>query len=238
VIVHILKLERLYLILYGEKIKKSDFIKTYCKVTPVSVIFPYKIGEFFRMYCYGMLIDNVLKGIIIILLDRLMDTMALITVIILVWIFNGGSMVSFVYLLLIFLLFMFIVYSAFPKVYKFWKRYFLREKASEYNLKVLKFLERLNTVYCEVESVAKGRGTILYCISLIVWGVEIGSLCLLNGIDRHGYINDIISDYLISAMRGNQSIELKRFVISSVAVLIVVYLIIKASKMTARKKDS
>jgi hypothetical protein len=167
-----------------------------------------------------------------------MDTMALITVIILVWIFNGGSMVSFVYLLLIFLLFMFIVYSAFPKVYKFWKRYFLREKASEYNLKVLKFLERLNTVYCEVESVAKGRGTILYCISLIVWGVEIGSLCLLNGIDRHGYINDIISDYLISAMRGNQSIELKRFVISSVAVLIVVYLIIKASKMTARKKDS
>lgn len=121
-IVHVIKAGRLYLALYGSDMPFFTYIKTYCKVTPVSVILPYKIGEFFRMYCYGQQLNNYLKGIVIIILDRFMDTIALVTMILLIWIFNGWHITSFVYILLVFLLVIVSLYIIFPSVYTFWMK--------------------------------------------------------------------------------------------------------------------
>lgn len=222
--------------LYGYGVNLISYMKTYCKVTPVSVVIPFKLGEFFRMYCYGNQLGDGLKGIVIILLDRFMDTIALVTAILLGWAFNGGQITAFVYLLLVFLVFVLLLYFVYPGVYKFWKRYLLRAKASKRKLAVLKMLETLNKIYCEIENVAKGKGIILYFMSLLAWGVEIGSLTLLQGISKDGEVSQIILDYLASAMSGNQSIELKQFVIKSVVLLIVLYLVIKAGEMILGKK--
>lgn len=62
IIVHSVKAGRLYLSLYGSDMDFHTHLKIYCKVIPVSVIFPLKLGEFFRMYCYGRQLENVLKG--------------------------------------------------------------------------------------------------------------------------------------------------------------------------------
>lgn len=84
-LVHVLKAGRLYLALYGTRRKLRTYLKKYCIVTPVTIILPFKIGELFRMHYYGSQIGNVLKGIVIIFLDRFMDTLALVTTIL----FNG-----------------------------------------------------------------------------------------------------------------------------------------------------
>jgi hypothetical protein len=236
ILVHTVKAGRLYIILYGSEVDTVSYIKTYCKVTPVSVVLPYKIGEFFRIYCYGNLIGNFIKGIVTILLDRFMDTIALITVVVLVGMFYGFRMTSFMYLLLIFLVTLLFVYYAYPGVYRFWKKYLLRSDATEHKLTLLRILETLNVLYSEIEQVTKGRGMILYIMSLFAWGIEIGSLKLLNTISGEGNLAQVISDYMTSAMSGSQSIELKQFVIVSVTFLIIIYVIIKAVKMTVGKK--
>lgn len=236
VFVHIIKAGRLYLILYGSDVDAVSYIKTYCKVTPVSVVFPYKIGEFFRIYCYGCLIGNVVRGMITILLDRFMDTIALITIVILVGMFYGFRMTSFMYFLLVFLVNLLFVYYAYPGVYKFWKKYLLRSEATEHKLTLLRMIETLNVLYSEIEQVTKGRGMILYIMSLLAWGIEIGSLTLLSTLIGDGNLGQIIADYMTSAMSGTQSIELKRFVIISVTFLIIVYFIIRAVKMIVGKK--
>lgn len=235
-LVHFVKAARLYLALYGLNVDLNSYVKTYCKVTPTSIVIPFKLGEVFRMYCYGQLLQSPVKGVIIILLDRFMDTIALVTAILLAWILFGGHMTTFVYILLIFLVFVLFIYFVYPSVYKFWKSYLLKSDASEHKLAVLKMLEMLNMIYKEIESVAKGRGIILYFMSLVAWGVEIGSLILLNEISRNGKISQIISDYLTSAMKGNQSTELKQFVIVSVALFILVYIVIKVCRMTFDRK--
>ena len=58
VFAHMIKAGRLYLALYGADIGWETYLKVYCKVTPVSMIFPLKVGEFFRMYCYGKELKN------------------------------------------------------------------------------------------------------------------------------------------------------------------------------------
>lgn len=237
-LVHAVKAGRLYLALYGSDISFLTYLKVYCKVTPISVVIPYKLGEFFRMYCYGRELRNYLKGIIIVLLDRFMDTIALVSMIILIGAFNGGSITSFVYILLAFLCLAVLLYLVFPGVYTFWKQYILRAKATEHKLAILKMLETLNRIYQEIKSVSRGRGVILYFMSLVAWGVEIGSIALISGLSGEGKLNKMMSGYLASAMSGNKSAPLKRFVFVSVVLMILMYVIIKAVEMLKEKRDS
>lgn len=227
ILVHFLKASRLYLALYGSNINGSSFVKTYCKVTPVSVILPFKLGELFRMYCYGQLIGNMLRGIIIILFDRFLDTAALITVIFLTCILSGGKPDLFVYILIFFLLLIFVIYYAYPGIKKFWTNYLLKSMATERKITALKFLDKVSDVYNEIENVAKGRGIILYLVSLIAWGTEICCLYILGKINFVSEINQDIFEYLKSALNSNPSEELKRFIVVTIFLLIAVYVVLK-----------
>lgn len=234
--VHAIKAGRLYLVLYGSDISFLTYIKTYCKVTPVSVILPFKIGEFFRMYCYGRQLNNYLKGIVIIILDRFMDTIALITMILLIWAFNGWHITSFVYILLVFLLVIVSLYMIFPNVYSFWMKYLLSARATQHRLTALNILDKLNIIYKEITNVSKGRGAILYFMSLVAWIIEIGSVAILNGFTKEKQLDAEISEYLSSAISGNQSVELKRFIFVSILLLVIIYIAVKIVIMVSEKR--
>ena len=236
VIVHFLKAFRLYLALYGSDISASSYAKIYCKVTPVSILLPFKLGELFRMYCYGHQIGNMLKGIVTVLLDRFMDTIALVTMIIVMWLYSGEAIIPLVYLLTVFLIAAVIVFIVFPGLYSYWKKYLLRAKGTPRKLRVLFFLDKMDMVYAEIVNVSKGRGIILYVLSLLAWVTEIGSVSLLNGLGAGGSLSDKISEYLRSALSGAQTLELKRFILISVVLMIVIYLLVKLSDLATGKE--
>ncbi len=238
IIVHSVKAGRLYLSLYGSDMDFHTHLKIYCKVIPVSVIFPLKLGEFFRMYCYGRQLENVLKGTVIILLDRVMDTTALVTMLLLVRMFSGGHMTLLAYILIIFLAMMLIAYCVFPGIYRFWKKHILRAPATEKGLAALKMLEMLSAVYLEIEGVVRGKGIILYFMSLVAWGVEIGSVILLNEIPGGGGLDGVITGYLMSALGGGQSVELARFVFASIVLLMVTYIMMKFNEGYRKRRKS
>ncbi len=236
ILVHSVKAGRLYLILYGTEVDFISYLKIYCKTTPVSVVFPFKTGEFFRMYCHGKQQGSLLKGVVIILLDRFMDTFALVTTIFLAWMFNGGHIATLVYVLLAFLAFVLLLYFVFPGVYKFWKKYTLRAKATKHRLAVLKMLDTLDMIYREITNVSVGRGLILYCLSLIAWGVEIGSIAVLCGLSQKGELTQTITDYLMAAMGGAQSVELRQFVFVSVILMVSIYIIVKTVEFMGERR--
>ena len=228
VIVHFLKAFRLYLALYGAGLSASSYAKIYCKVTPVSILLPFKLGELFRMYCYGYQINNILKGIITVLLDRFMDTIALVTMIIAMWLYSGQPIIPLVYLLVVFIVAALVIFIVFPGLYSYWKKYLLRAKATPHKIAVLHFLDKTNLVYEEIANVSRGRGIILYVLSLLAWIVEIGSVVIMSKINDAGALTPKISEYLRSALSGAQSPELKQFILISVILMIVIYLLVKA----------
>lgn len=225
--VHAIKAVRLYLALYGTGISWTSFLKAYCKVTPVSVSLPFKIGEIFRMYCYGHEIKNGLRGTIIILLDRFMDTLALVTIILVICFFNHGTISQVVYVLILFLAVLLITYYVFPGIYTFWKQFLLSVKATERRLGCLKILEKLRIVQDEISGVTRGRGALLYALSLIAWAVELGSIALISGYEGNRNAETVISNYLSAALGIDKSAELQHFVFYSVFILAAVYLLLK-----------
>ncbi len=235
-IVHFIKAGRLYLALYESGPDLCTYLKIYCKVTPVSVVFPYKAGELFRIYGYGTKLKSLIRGIVIVVLDRFMDTMALLTIILLVRIFNGGHISAFTYVLFLFLIFVLLIYLLYPGVYTFWKKYILKTKATEHKLAVLKILELFHNVYQEMAHVSSGRGMILYVMSLAAWTAEIGSLVLIGDAAADGTVSEMIAVYLESAMGNARSAELRQFVFVSVMMMTVVYAGIKLSERMTGKK--
>lgn len=236
--VHLIKAARLYLAFYGTELKLSEFLKTYCKVTPVSLIFPYKLGEFFKMYCYGKGFANPLRGVVIVLLDRFMDTVALVAMILFVWLFSGGRVTGLVYILLLVLLLLIMIYYVFPGMFKSWKKYFLSTKATERKIAILGMLEALNRVYVEVKRVSEGRGVIMFFMSLIAWGIEIGSVSLQVGWLNSENLNEIVSRYLLAAIGRGQCKELTCFIFVSIFLMLAIYVVLKLGMIFSGKKDN
>jgi len=236
IIVHSIKAFRLYFTLYGTNINFVTYMKVYCKVTPISLLFPFKIGEFFRMYCYGEAIGDRLRGIIIICFDRFVDTVALLTSIVLVSLFNWSKISSFAYILVIFVFVFISCYLVFPSIYRNWKSYLLHSKATPGKIQGLKSLETFNKIYKEINIIAKGRGAILYFMSLLAWGVEMGGLTLVSRLNLIDEYHSSISDYLSSAMRGNAVCELQRFIILSIIFTIILYCVLKCVEFAKSKR--
>lgn len=232
-----IKFCRLYLALYDAQLGLEICLTTYCKVTPISIILPFKVGEFFRIYCYGRQIGSLLKSVVIILLDRFMDTAALVTAIALVWIFYGERPSVFIYFLLIFLILSVCFYFVFPGIYRFWTRYLLCAKASEHKIWALKTLESIHTLYSEIENVVKGRGMILYFLSLAAWGIEISNITLINYMTGGNHTGVVISEYLLSAMSRRQSPEFDQFVFISVIGFVLLFWMLWVRKMLFKKED-
>ena len=232
--VHILKAARLYFAMFGNNIKLSQYIKNYCKVTPVAIVFPWKTGELFRMYCYGMLSKDYIKGIIFVLFDRFIDTLALVSVIILVIFFNGGSITAFELILFLFILIILLLYFAYPGISKYWKRFFLKADATSQSIKVLETLNICDNIFSEIQRVCKGKGIILFLVSIFAWFIEIGGLLLYN--NNYSIINDDVVNYLLAAMGADKSYEMQRFTIVSVILMIIVYLIIKLMELISNKR--
>lgn len=225
-LVHLIKMVRLYLALYGTGISRSVYLKTYCKTAAVSTILPFKLGEFFRMYCYGWQARNMLRGIVVICLDRFMDTSALVTMVLLVWGIYGGRFAPVTCFFLLFLAALLLAYHVFPGIYHFWKKNLLRADVTKNKLHALQALEDLQMVYGEVRNTLQGRGIILYFLSLAAWAVEIGNIAVMNHIVRKESMTVMVSEYLMSAVGGKTSLELDRFIFVSAIWLLFGYLTI------------
>lgn len=229
VLVHGIKALRLYFALYGSELRLWEYLEVYGLVTPVSVILPWKAGELFRMYGYGQRIGNGLRGTVTVLFDRFVDTAALVTLLLLLRLLTGGRLTPLLFLFLVFLFGAVVCFFVFPGVYRFWHRYLLRADATEHRLWGLKLLHSLEMVYREIEDVVKGRGLILYVLSLGAWAVETGSLVLIRRIGEES-AGEVVSAYLSAAMGGIKSLELSRFIFVSVAALLAMELVLQAGK--------
>ncbi len=234
--VNILKGARLYFVLYGTKISFAEHIKQYCKTVPISILIPLKAGDIFRAYCYGHGMQNYLKAFIIILLDRFVDTLALVTVTFLMILSGNEAVPVLFYLMLLFLVLLIICYNIFPGLYFYWNDYFIRNKASVRRNSFLRLMHRCNDIYFEISKFIKGRCLFLYSISVLAWGVEIGGMVCIRNILLENVSLQIITDYLHSALGMSNSIDLQRFVFFSVVLMIGFYLLLAAGKIVKERK--
>lgn len=236
IIVHVLKVLRLYLILYGSGVSLVEHLKQYCKVIPVSMILPFKLGEIFRIYCYGYQLKNYFLGIVVILLDRFMDTVALVILIFFFNVISGSNFTFLFYVLVAFLIGLMICYAIFPGISHYWKQYFLRAKATKENIRLLNIMEKTDETYREVAALLKGRSAIICLLSFVAWITEISGLFLCNSILGDLQSTMLVSEYLSAVLLGDKSVYLQQFILISIVLMLALYLIVRHISLYMEKE--
>ena len=236
-LIHFIKAFRLYFAMYGSEIVFVEYLKEYCKVTIIGILFPFKLGDVYRVYCYGKQLKDYLKGTVVVLLDRFFDTSALISVIVLKGIFDNSKLNGLTLALIFFLLIVIIVYITFGKFYTFWMNYLIGAKATKRKSTSIKFLYSLNKIHKELRQVLGGKGMILYTLSLVAWVIEI--ICLTLTENTHGVqsTNNSVLEYLNASISGGNNAALIRFSFISLVSLGIILMILIISKRLLTNKN-
>lgn len=135
-----LKGVRFYIILVGYQMSVMEFLKQYFKVVVIGVVLPFKLGDLFRMYCFGKMLQNGSKGVVTVLLDRFSDTLALVTLLAGIGFIKYIRIPGVIVLLCAFLIGCIFLYRIFPELFSYWNHYFLQSNATARHLRCLALL--------------------------------------------------------------------------------------------------
>ncbi len=227
ILVNGLKAFRLFFILSSNKITAREYIKQYCKTVPVSMLVPLKLGDVFKVYCYGYQLKNYFAGMVYVLIDRFFDTLALLTLIIIVTFITRVPFLFVIYLLLFFVFCVIAAYVLVPSICRYWKKHLLHAPGTSRSLRLLSLISKVERITGSIYEVMKGKGAIIYAISLFAWVIEIAGAILLWKIMTGVVDISILSDYLSAAIGIGESAGSQYFVLASIILLLCTYIIIR-----------
>ncbi len=200
---YIFKGIRLYIIMLEYRIPIITFIKVYLKTTLVNIALPFKIGEVFRIYCYGIELSNYKLSIFLVLIDRYFDTIPLLFLLIVFTIIGKIEVTALLILMICFLLSITFIYLIFPASYQYLNRYLIMNTHTQRGIHVLSSMKRLKSWYSNIQSLVKKRTLLILLISVFTWLLEYGALTILaisiqeifTGKDFIEYINAVFYGY-------------------------------------------
>lgn len=168
--IHLLRMFRLYILLVEEKMPIKEFIKLYMKTTIVNTVIPFKLGEFYKMICYGKKLKSYSAGISLVWIDRFFDSVILI---ILVIVASAFKMISPIYVILsLFILFSILIYLTFENTYKYFNLLVLEKGKSKRSKIYLEIIDETKKIYKKAKNMIKYRSVPVIFLSALIWVFE------------------------------------------------------------------
>lgn len=236
VVLHSIKMFRFYLISMSKKIKMNRFIKLYIKTTFVNITLPLKLGEIFRIYCYGREMKDYMDAIVIVLVERFFDICTLLILLVPIEIVVNNRLSELSMLLIISILLLFISYWVFPAFYQYLSKVLIFNVKGNKSLIGLKVIENMNEWYCKIKDLVVNKASFIFILSLITWILEylmFKGIALLNG-NTFSLLN--FSCYLNSVI-GNSTSNVTGFYTLCGAVVLGIMMLILYLAMERKKEN-
>ena len=235
-IVHFIKALRLYFLMLETRLTVTRFLRVYVKTTLVNLVLPFKLGEFFKMYCLGHELNNSKTGILLILVDRYFDTLPLMILILGFTLLGQGDLKGIVVILIGFLTVVTIAYAMFPSTFAYMNRFLIMNTHSERGLMSLELLRKMRYWYSYIQELVKGRELILLVLSSLSWAMEyIALYSLIRGISHKFSATDFVA-YMDSIFMGSISEYINLYVGISAVILVGVAVTVYGKSFVARKR--
>ena len=210
---NIVKYVKTYFIFLEEKMSLKKYTKLYMKTTFVNIMIPFKLGEIFRMYCFGKEIGNYKKGIVGILLDRFVDTIMLLIILIPTELKKNGEISIITLSLLLFILLFTLFIIVVPSTYKYLNKFLIINKPNKISLCLLKILEKVNEIYQSGMQLLKGRIIILATLSVLSWLIDFGIIRMISLFKFNNFDISVFIEYLTSAVYQYNSVVLVNYMV-------------------------
>ena len=242
ILLHIIKLMRMYLILMDCKIEFERFVPAYLRTTFINLIIPFKLGELYRIAEFWRISKGFKTGFFSVLVDRFFDTLALVTILVVSKVLLGGHVSVPVILLIAFLMAVMVMYMIFPSSFIFLNRYIITTKVSKRSMTTLKGLEVLNDWYTYVKTLVVGRYGILILLSVLAWILEIsvygGFVVIVGGKFTESDFGKYI-DSIVTGATNAVSVRYTIFCVVTICILLIgssIYYAVAVNRKKHRQK--
>lgn len=167
-VIHTMRMFRIYILLIEEKMPLKKFVNLYLKTTFINNIIPFKLGEFYKMICYGRKLKSFSAGLSLIWLDRFFDSLIL-----LILTSIATKLDATINIVLVgFILFSILAYTSFESTYKYFNTLVLEKGISKRSNVYLEIIEEIKKVYERAKNMLSFRGTTLIMLSSFIWAFE------------------------------------------------------------------
>lgn len=167
-----LKGVRFYLILMEAGMRSHRFMKTYFETVFITITFPLKSGELYRIYRFTNEIGSLRTTVLSVITDRFFDIFGFLSILIF-FNFKDGLKISYFEIVLIaILLLILLVYLSFKPIFLYFNRLLITNYHHKKAISALKILEIANISYEETKQLIRGRVFLLSIISSTVWVIE------------------------------------------------------------------
>ena len=236
VCIHFIKFIRIYFILLEEKIPFKRMLKIYIKTAFVSIVFPFKFGELFKIYSYGEEINNYPKGIISVVVDKLFDAIVLCAILIPYELINVGRLSILAIVMLIFIITILAISMAFEGTYYYLNKFFIINGKSKKSIYALSLIEKFKNVYKNAKDMLRGRILILLGLTIISWLMEAGFLYVIsNFININIQLGDVVN-YINDAFLGGNNVLFDKYVYICAVLFLAIIVLMYTRKIIAGGK--
>lgn len=237
VLVHFIKLMRMYLIVMQQHISFKRFVPAYLRTTLVNLIIPYKLGEIYRIGVFARITGSLNIGFFSVLVDRFFDTFALIILLLPFLLLSGNVVTVPVVILTVFLLIILFAYISFPSAYGYLNHYIITSRDSQKSMAALKGLGKVNEWYMYVKKLVLGRYGLLILFSLMAWAFELMVLLGLAGLFGIEFGIDMFGEYISSILSAHSMTVNKMYTIYSVIIIAIATVIFTIVYLADKRKS-
>lgn len=181
---HILRTFRLYTLANDVSISFSNFISLQFKANSINLIFPFKLGEFYRIFSFSKILGGNIKSTTTLLIERVFDFLVLFIILsfgVLISERISVSDISYIYfpvLLFSILLISFIILS-YDSIILFQKRIIQRYKGVR-STRMLKISTEVISIINHSKKIVSKRIFKISLLTVLIWGFEISSTIYLS----------------------------------------------------------
>ena len=228
-LIHILRMFRLYILLIEEKIPIKEFVKLYMKTTFVNTVIPFKLGEFYKMICYGEKLKSFSAGISLVWIDRFFDSVILM---ILMIVASSFKIISPIYVILsLFIVFSILIYLTFENTYKYFNLLVLEKGRSKRSKIYLEIIDETKKIYKKAKNMIKYRSVPVIFLSALIWGFEyLIAYLIINQLINMEFSLTIFTDYIndVFMIFNTKYVNISEFNIGIMLIIfVIIYIFIK-----------
>ena len=234
-LIHVARFIRMYFILLEDLIRPTRFLQLYVKTTFVSTLIPFKIGELFKMYCYGVETQSAMKGVMAVAIEKFFDAMVL-CIFMVPYALSEGALTPLLVILLLFAVLMIVFYFSFGGTYKYLNSFLVCRGGGRKTIVFLRVLEGIKRAYDGAKRTLSGRFVLLLFLSVLAWGLEGLLLSVLNS----GNLFDFgaATSYVSDAFFGVNNASFEQYVYLCAIVFFLIMIIIYGRKyLIKRRRD-
>lgn len=219
ILLHLIKASRLYLILLEARISSNRFLKQYFKTTLVTILIPFKLGEFFRIYCFSKEAKSYKVGLMGVLIDRFFDTIILLLFILPYQLLDNNKSPYITMIIIGFLLMICMINLVIYITYPYLNHFMVLHHSDKKALIFLEYLEQMKNMQRDILKMIKGRSALIMFLSALAWTIEFFALKTIMLVLLKPFDLRVFGEYLEYSFFGsNNELTIFYFCFSSIII--------------------